>query len=326
MFKQLAICFLFVTLAAAGLHAGWAAPPGSQNPGTANPTTSQRAIKQAATQSGSQTPQSQQPITVQVQAPIDATADEQARENLEIQRNLEWFTGVLAAVGVLQALCLIWTYLQIRKQAELMEHQSRSLIKQTILLKQSTRAAQISAKAAMGVAIPTLRLERFALTRQPGQVTGSVLESPATTIVVKNYGQSPAFVKAYDVMFTCEELPEEPVFNPHPYTWYQVLQETAIDPCAVLTLGEGKVSARGGISREDVQAVLKSQKSLTIYGYVRYGDIFGSPDRYLRFSKRLMEFPEEAGTEIFLDFGGYKYTGERESDDDPVELPDPKSI
>lgn len=63
------------------------------------------------------------PITVQVNAPVDENAKEQARENLDIERKVEWFTGVLAVVGALQAWLLFGTLGAIKRQADLM-HQS----------------------------------------------------------------------------------------------------------------------------------------------------------------------------------------------------------
>lgn len=73
--------------------------------------------------------------------PSPVTCDEacqQGRENLAIQGKLEWFTGVLAIVGVLQVGTMIWqawllkgTLREIGKQADIAANSQRSWIVST---------------------------------------------------------------------------------------------------------------------------------------------------------------------------------------------------
>jgi hypothetical protein len=102
--------------------------------------------------------------------PATPTCDEacqQGRENLAIQRKLEWFTGVLAIVGVLQVATMVWqgiflrrTWVAIHSQANTMEIQAKeakeSAAAATAIAKEAADAALLNAKALMNVERPWL--------------------------------------------------------------------------------------------------------------------------------------------------------------------------
>src|ERR1035437_10035590 len=108
MLKRLAILGLLGTLATVCFLAGQTAPLGPPKQGIAKPGSSQNGKDKAQPQS------SQQPAPNSLltgQQPTTPTCDEacqQGRQNLAIERKLEWFTGVLAVVGVLQVVTMIW--------------------------------------------------------------------------------------------------------------------------------------------------------------------------------------------------------------------------
>src|ERR1035441_3912352 len=72
---------------------------------------------------------------------------------------------------------------------------------------------ETSAQAAMGTAIPRLMLFSFDFAPMGAANFAAKIQYPKIRIVVKNYGQTPAFLKSYGVEFTCEPLPEEPVYR-----------------------------------------------------------------------------------------------------------------
>ena len=172
-------------------------------------------------------------------------------------------------------------------------HQAGHMSEQTEILRQSVAiaktaadAAEMSAKAAMGVAVPTLMLDEFQLIAPGTHPLVRSLRSPWMQISVKNYGQSPAFLKSFAVQFTCEELPEH-----LSYPWL-----LHYDPIVTLEPGHTHILEEKGVfpwsefTDEDASAIASGKKTLTIYGCVWYDDVFGSPIRELKFCKWGVEF------------------------------------
>ncbi len=161
----------------------------------------------------------------------------------------------------------------------------------------------------MGVAVPTLVLNGFTWGTCNTNTREEYLRLPEINISVKNYGQSPAFVTEYNVEFTCEALPEKPIFKKYPDSFGS---EYVIDAGEIFSLSDGRINPGRLLPEEDLQALIDSKKSLTVYGYVRYGDVFGSPDKFLRFSKRLCELPTFRHDAVFISWGGKEYTGQED--------------
>ena len=101
MLKRLVIFTLLAT-ASVGFLKGQTAPLGAPKQGITKPNSGQSGGEQSQTKDGQKS--APNPITAAPQpaAPDCDEACQQGRANLAIQGKLEWFTGVLAIVGVLQ--------------------------------------------------------------------------------------------------------------------------------------------------------------------------------------------------------------------------------
>jgi hypothetical protein len=106
------------------------------------------------------------------------------------------------------------------------------------------------------------------------------------SISVKNYGQSPAFLKSVAVQFTCEKLPEV-LRYPSPLHFDPVVAVESSQSCP---LGEDRVAPWNPFSEEDAKAIASGTKTLTVYGCVWYGDVFGTTTHTLPFARYAVEF------------------------------------
>ncbi|MEO6816013.1 MAG: hypothetical protein ABI177_04875 [Edaphobacter sp.] len=176
----------------------------------------------------------------------------------------------------------------------------RKMERQTVATEVAAKAAEKSAKTAMGVSIPTLVLDRFNVGPRGFGDVKATLQSPKISIVIRNYGQSPAFLTSYSVVVTCESLPINP-------------EENIINLYAGAVVESGKpfhMDDALGLSYymrpEDLESVVQGTKDLTVYGYLEYGDIFKSPLRRMKFCKRMMRFGDNPRFD-FLDWGDASY-------------------
>jgi hypothetical protein len=264
--------------------------------------------KQEASHEGQKQPQTQAnndpapnpiPTAPEPSAPTCDEACQQGRQGLQIQNRLSWLTLGLVIVGGLQVGTMIWQGILLYKtrgdvhtQAEWMEKQAGymaregvSLRRQTTLLRKSTDAAEVSARAAMGVAVPTLMLFqcKFETGHRAGQE--AFFTSPAVTIKVKNFGQSPAILKRYAIRFSTdfplEEAEEIEIFTCD--------SEDAIDPNQVSIIGWEYFNPTT-FPKNAVGELISGRSCLVVHGFVEYGDIFGSPAKTLKFCKVLLEY------------------------------------
>lgn len=223
----------------------------------------------------------------------------------------EWVIVYITAVYVFIS---AWTLIAIRKQSRHTARQALSMRRQTTLLRKAADASEISAKAAMGVAVPTLMLSKFAFVPKRALLQYDSFQRPQVTVEVKNFGQSPAFLKAYSLSFFWEdELPEEPAY-PFPFP---CSAEDVIDPGQTYTLDPETTNPSKELPAQVTYDLESGKKHLTIYGYVSYGDVFGSPIRYMKFSKRIMDFDSNGQFISIMDHGGHKFTGQHEHYDGP---------
>ena len=213
------------------------------------------------------------------------------------------FSGLLVVVGFLQVWLLFGTLGAIKRQADLMEKQTGILEKSVVVAEASADAAYTSAQVAMGTAIPTLVVDEFGLADMGAASLEAKLQSPKIRIVVKNYGQTPAFLKAWSLILTCEDLPKTPVYgSPH------ALEKSVVLPGKSLVLPVEAVFPRHFFSAKDVEAIAQQEKTLRVYGRVRYGDLFGSPQRYLNFCETLINIFEDGSLEWCGEEASTKYT------------------
>jgi hypothetical protein len=158
-------------------------------------------------------------------------------------------------------------------------------------------AAETSAKAAMGVAIPVLRLDDFRFLPSANQMLGGDLEVQPLRISVKNYGQTPAFLKSFAVEFTCEDLPEA----------LEYPSLIHFDPVVVLESGKSHPIEEGGlvpwnpIPEEEAEGIKSGSKVLTVYGCVWYGDVFGATIHTLTFKRWAANFGVSGSDVIWID-------------------------
>lgn len=233
-----------------------------------------------------------------------------------------WFFGLfLAVAGGVQLRLLRVTWKAIQEQKAETAVQTGILKESVAAAQKSAAAADISANAAMGVAVPTLMLNGFAFASKPGCTANDFFTHPGVILIAKNFGQSPAFLKGYTITFTCDDLPDEPVYQfPYPCN-----AETVVDAGKTFLPDKDTLTLDKPMSDLDILALVNGKKFLTAYGYISYGDIFGSPIRYMKFSKRLMEFDPEPKNMLVMDHDGYKYTGQHESYDPPATHPSEKA-
>src|SRR5215472_6828286 len=213
------------------------------------------------------------------------------------------FNALLVVVGVLQVLLLLFTLRFIRKQTRemrrqrvLMRKQWGEMWQQTASLKDYVEETKKIAKStvdnaniAASVSVPRLVIDKFE------QVVGladlrAMLQFPKVKVVIKNYGQTPAFLKSWNIIFTCEELPLVPDY------WNQpgqpgvriraagiMLEREVVEPNQPYTLPELMHWHRTEFSPEDVQAIIDRKKQLWCYGFICYHDLFGNPPQRFKF-------------------------------------------
>ena len=232
------------------------------------------------------------PSSATVHVETKPANDKQASEEKPLPMFLrpEWVIVYITAVYVF---ITGWMLLAIKRQASQMEGQTNILRDSVAAAKQAADAADKSATAAMGIAIPTLVLVHFDFAEKDTPSLEAKLQSPEMRVVGKNHGQTPAILKSYGLKYSCEVIP----LNAHiPVAW-------AFEDGEVIEAGREHIfkdlayTPWEPFSTEDVAAIIANTKTLKIAGCLRYGDIFGSPVRSFRFSKEM--FLRSDGISVF---------------------------
>jgi hypothetical protein len=162
----------------------------------------------------------------------------------------------------------------LEKQATEMQKQTQHLEGSVATAQVSANAAKLSADIAARVSIPTLVIEDFGPADTGAANLAAMLQFPKVNITVQNYGQSPALLKFWTLIFTCEDLPAEPDYWKHPGSGI-VLDRTVVEPNTSFTLPQPESWKRTELSLDDVQAIINHKKKLWAYGFICYDDIFG---------------------------------------------------
>jgi hypothetical protein len=109
-------------------------------------------------------------------SPKEQSSTSTEKENLDIQRKLEWFTGGLVIAGMIQALTMVGqailsqaTLKEVHTQARRMRQQIVEMKAQTAVAKTSAEAAFLNAQAAINAARPWL-MENIARAEDSDQV------------------------------------------------------------------------------------------------------------------------------------------------------------
>lgn len=238
-------------------------------------------------------------------------------EDISTQREVTLFTGVLAGVGILQLVVMFLTWLVYRRQAREMRKQRHEMRQQrhvmhlqrrtmqgqlarmtaqisemekqtahlegsVIAAKTSAQAAKLSADLATRVSFPTLVIEKFEPANAGAANLAAMLQYPNVKIVIKNYGQTPALLKFWTIVFTCDELPAEPQYWNQPGSGI-VLERDVIEANQPYTIPPINSWRRAELSLEDVEAIINHKKRLWAYGFICYDDIFRSARWRLKF-------------------------------------------
>ncbi len=245
--KRLAIIGLLVILAPASvcLLAGQAAPLSTPKQWIAKPGSGEDGPEQPNPQK-SYTPPPAISASREPTAPACDEACQQGRENLAIQRKLEWFTGVLAAVGVLQGVLLFFTW--------------RTIARQTEAAARSTAAFINKERSKLFI--------REEMTSKLG-----------ATFYAVNLGQSPARVTYGFADWECrskvEELPPVPDYMRGDPEWCFKQDEW------VLPKKETLISSASVDFLSD--SVMSGKDKAWLYGVVRYSDTVSEEEHELRF-------------------------------------------
>jgi hypothetical protein len=204
-----------------------------------------------------------------LQAPATSQSETAAgQENLNIQRKLEWFTGVLALVGVLQAITMLWQACLLRGTLKQIQTQANQMERQTGILENSVAVAQ------KGIEITTLK-ERARVKIEIGAL---LIESMgddawvATTVInIFNFGAMKAFPSDTQVAFFFS-----PSSEPQEEIPRALIADSVIHPTEHPI--EKKLYFFQDICSKTIHDVNHEVLFAHIYGAVKYSDAFG--DKY----------------------------------------------
>jgi hypothetical protein len=204
-----------------------------------------------------------------------------------------WSNWALAALAGWAGYMALRTLRAISRQADLMKTQADHMEAQTGILKDSVAAAQksadaakISADIAAGVSVPTLVIHEFETGDVGAADVRAFFQFPKVKISVKNYGNTPAFLKWWSLCFSCEDLPEVPIYD-GPGDG-MILDKIVVQPNETYTLPGLFYPHRQEFSLDDVEAIVNREKLFCAYGYICYGDIFGNTLRRLKFCETVL--------------------------------------
>ena len=206
----MAIIGLLIPLAAVGILASQDAPKRTPKQGVAKTDSGSEGQKKPQGQNGDQGTPRAVPASPQPTSPSCDESCQQARENLQVQHRLTWFTGLLVVVGAFQVATMIWqawllkqTRGDVHEQAGWMKAQVGHMKDQTEILGKSVAAAQKSADAADKSANALTNSERAWLLVEKVWL-GSDPDRPSKETIpwgelvirceAKNYGRTPARV------------------------------------------------------------------------------------------------------------------------------------
>lgn len=318
MRKWLGILGLLIPLAMVGTVIGQDAPQRTPKQGIVKEESSKEGQIQPQTQGNYQTAPKAPSTATQPAAPAYDDPAETNRQNLQIQRWLMYFTGGLVGVGFLQVVLIGWQAALLRRtreevgrqansmevQAGHMEDQSKTLRESVAAAQKAADAAEISAKAAMGVAVPTLMISQFEFGLREGLDWETILKNPSVLISFKNYGRSPAILKAYATQFTSQELPPTPDYPCE----LNFDVGTAVEAGGTMPLEKDGVTPWGTFSVEEVHEIVNGRRYLTVYGYVKYGDVFGPTIHELQFCRTAGGIAEDDPFWVDVPYPGAYYS------------------
>jgi hypothetical protein len=230
---------------------------------------------------------------------------------------LDAHNGSISALATVAIMILTVFYVMYAKnQWHVMDGQLKQMQKQATEMERQTRhiegsviAAKTSADIAAGVSIPTLIVHEFGFGDMGLADNAAMIQYPKIKLTVKNYGQTPAFLLRWWIKFTCEELPEVPVYG----EFGIALEKMVVQSGEERTLPSEMPLARRWFSLEDIKAILEREKTLRVYGYIVYGNIFDHRVRRLKFCETLINILGPHQFEWTGDEANYRYRGNEQA-------------
>lgn len=187
-------------------------------------------------------------------------------------------------------------------QVELMDVQKGLMQSSLEATQKAANAAELSAKAAIGVELP--KLMPVGLDFAAREVTlKEKIRLSLINVSVKNYGRTPAFITSHCVEIVWGQgLPAEPDYR----------QTAKVSPDTVVESGglyELKgLFPRATVPEEAAEAVRDGTLSLWVYGFVRYRDFLGEPheSRFCKDFVRVFTPPDDREIYFFGDSANNK--------------------
>jgi hypothetical protein len=204
---------------------------------------------------------------------------------------------MLVIVGSFQVWFLYGTLRAIQTQAGHMEDQSKTLRYSVAAAQKAADAAEKSALAAMGVAVPTLVLVSLEFAEQRASSFAAKLQYPIMRVVVKNYGKTPAILKSYGVKYSCDGIHSSDSIDPA----YHFEASDVIESGREYVLEDAAYAHWQPFSVEDIVSIMNKKKTFGVAGCLRYNDVFDSPTRELRFCKELADFRDDGADPLWVE-------------------------
>jgi hypothetical protein len=279
--KRLAIVGLLIPLATVWIQADHDALKGSPKQGVTKPGSGQSGQQKAEAKDNGSTSPKPPTAVVQPTSPIDDAAKEEARENLQIQRELAVFTGLLVFFGFLQVGTMYWqarllrrTLNELHTQANWMETQAGHMKDQTKILGESVAVAQTSAEAANAQIQIMKERERARLAITPTKVTELLYGWVGYNNIlfeVENHGPTSAFnVRGQGYAYSLVIGGELPKIEAEPFPISDVIKANSVPLTseAGFWLDDGFL---GELNPRDAKIRVE------LSGAILYDDILGNP-------------------------------------------------
>ena len=182
----------------------------------------------------------------------------------------------------------------MKAQVGHMKDQTEILGKSVAVAQKSADAAGLSAKAAMGVSVPLLALYRFSFDTKGREHPVTFYHDPHVQLELKNYGQSPAFLKKFNLNFSWGT-------GESSNRGYDFEAEQVIDAGGIFAFRERELGILTRPPAEVIGYLVAGTEKLVFSGWVTYKDVFGSPTKKLEFGKHLIEFDSEPDKMLTID-------------------------
>lgn len=135
----------------------------------------------------------------------------------------------------------------------------------------AAEAADLSAKAAIGVELPSLHVENVTATLQDSHSFNEWIKSFSIRISIRNYGRTPAFITEVIVnMMACKngEVPNRPIYK----EFTIVPRQLVVPPGQATEFTEYSYFNNCHFSEEDISNILSGDINIYVYGVIRFRD------------------------------------------------------